>query len=611
MALQPMYPGMVNSPQTELASAIDDQQTMITLLDASVLPDPPNICTIGTGEDAETVLYTGKSGNNLTGVTRGFQGTARAWSQGAKVARLFTEYDYETLRQNLKGIVSPSVVYFEMENKYRAWQGVATDGNYIYVVTDRNEDFELENIISVYTMDGVFVSEKRHAYTGTDSAGRFMSFGDCSVIDGYLYVPVYNINSGGQVPYESKIVKYSLPDLVQVSEVDIGSGVAECITKHLDDFWVCYHDLAVIKRFASDFTLKNTYNLSQELGPEGGYQSIFWIDDFVYLNMHGSNEYGKAYAPGLDKYSFDGTNFTFVERIKPPTYGSGQGVSKFGDKFYWNDRPGNKVIITNGLKSGNLIPYSSESSSSVLLGSLGLGAEPGIHPTASGRRFLTVKGESNIGVVELASGQGDADNIPVGSVQYVDVNSTGQDKRVGNFAFYLEGATPNNRGGRAAIAIKPDNGNWLVERFTIHNDGIMEVYAQSSFRAYQNAAQSISAATNTKVLFQVKQYDNQNEYDTANSVFTAKRTGIYLVSVGVGLATSVSNRVILHIYKNGQVFATLNDTTTVAAQDASFTGSTIVTLNGGDYLEVILYTSNSVTCIADPSRTFFSVVKIA
>src|SRR5690606_29264219 len=99
---QIMYPGKVNSPQTELASAIDDEQTTIPLLDASVLPDPPNLCTIGTGEDAETVLYTGKSGNNLTGVTRGFQGTAKAWVQGTKVARNFTAYDYDALRENLE-----------------------------------------------------------------------------------------------------------------------------------------------------------------------------------------------------------------------------------------------------------------------------------------------------------------------------------------------------------------------------------------------------------------------------------------------------------------------------------------------------------------------------
>ena len=100
--MQTMYPGMPNSPQTELAQAIDDQQTTIPLLDASKLPPAPNLAVIGTDDTAETVLYTGVEGNNLTGVTRGFQGVARSWSAGAKVARNFTAYDYDALRENLE-----------------------------------------------------------------------------------------------------------------------------------------------------------------------------------------------------------------------------------------------------------------------------------------------------------------------------------------------------------------------------------------------------------------------------------------------------------------------------------------------------------------------------
>ncbi len=102
MPQQPMYTGKVNSPQTELASAIDDTQTTITVLDGSALPDAPNLLVIGGGEDAETILYTGKSGNDLTGVTRGFQGVAKAWGAGVKVGRFFTAYDYDALRGNIE-----------------------------------------------------------------------------------------------------------------------------------------------------------------------------------------------------------------------------------------------------------------------------------------------------------------------------------------------------------------------------------------------------------------------------------------------------------------------------------------------------------------------------
>jgi hypothetical protein len=96
-----LYPAMVNSPVTELAAAIDAVATTITVLNGAALPDAPNIATIGQGENAETVMYAAKSGNTLSSVTRGFQGTARTWPISSKIARNFTAYDYDTIRTML------------------------------------------------------------------------------------------------------------------------------------------------------------------------------------------------------------------------------------------------------------------------------------------------------------------------------------------------------------------------------------------------------------------------------------------------------------------------------------------------------------------------------
>ncbi|WP_315370867.1 phage tail protein [Paenibacillus xylanexedens] len=99
--LETMYPAAVNSRQTELAQAIDDTQTSFTVLDGSVLPLAPNLLTLGTDESAETVLYTGLSENEVTGVTRGFESTAKTWAAGVKLARYFTAYDHDTFRENI------------------------------------------------------------------------------------------------------------------------------------------------------------------------------------------------------------------------------------------------------------------------------------------------------------------------------------------------------------------------------------------------------------------------------------------------------------------------------------------------------------------------------
>ncbi|SLJ98096.1 MULTISPECIES: tail fiber protein [unclassified Paenibacillus] len=103
--LETMYPATANSRQTELAAAIDDTQTSITVLDGSILPDAPNELVIDpANENAETILYTGKTGNTLTGVTRGFEGVAQSWVAGTKIARFFTAHDFNTFKSNIEDL---------------------------------------------------------------------------------------------------------------------------------------------------------------------------------------------------------------------------------------------------------------------------------------------------------------------------------------------------------------------------------------------------------------------------------------------------------------------------------------------------------------------------
>jgi hypothetical protein len=106
MALQTMYPAIANSPGTELSAAITATATTITVVNGAALPAAPNVCTIGVDETAETVLYAAKSGNTLTGVTRGHGGTtAKAWASASKVARYFTAYDHDTFRANILDLI--------------------------------------------------------------------------------------------------------------------------------------------------------------------------------------------------------------------------------------------------------------------------------------------------------------------------------------------------------------------------------------------------------------------------------------------------------------------------------------------------------------------------
>jgi len=99
-----MYPGKVNSPITKLMNTINSIQTTMLVVDGTKLPDAPNLAVIGINDDAETILYTVKNGNELSGVTRGFQGVAKSWDANSNIARFFTAYDYDTLRENVDEI---------------------------------------------------------------------------------------------------------------------------------------------------------------------------------------------------------------------------------------------------------------------------------------------------------------------------------------------------------------------------------------------------------------------------------------------------------------------------------------------------------------------------
>lgn len=92
-----LYPGIAFSPQAELADNIGAADTIIKVTDISVFPDAPNLATIGTDEEGETILYAAKTADALSGCVRGVEGTARAWSAGELIGRNWTAKDHNDL----------------------------------------------------------------------------------------------------------------------------------------------------------------------------------------------------------------------------------------------------------------------------------------------------------------------------------------------------------------------------------------------------------------------------------------------------------------------------------------------------------------------------------
>lgn len=100
-----MYEGLAFSPQTTLTSAIGASEQVIPVADVSAFPDAPNYATIGGNDgDGETILYTAKTSNSLSGCTRGIEGTAKSWDSGEIISRNWTAKDHNVLIANLKAL---------------------------------------------------------------------------------------------------------------------------------------------------------------------------------------------------------------------------------------------------------------------------------------------------------------------------------------------------------------------------------------------------------------------------------------------------------------------------------------------------------------------------
>ena len=170
-----MYPAQANSPETSLSGALTAAGTTVNVVDGSVLPEAPNLLTIGAdGSTAETVLMTAKNGNVLT-VTRAQNGTtARAWSAGDVIARYFTAADQTAIQENIKKLnegkaekaASPTAGHFA---------GLDASGN----PTDSGKkpgDFAAANHTHTGKADKVTSATAGH-FAGLDSSGNLTDSG--------------------------------------------------------------------------------------------------------------------------------------------------------------------------------------------------------------------------------------------------------------------------------------------------------------------------------------------------------------------------------------------------------------------------------------------------
>ncbi|WP_312113525.1 C1q-like domain-containing protein [Brevibacillus reuszeri] len=136
----------------------------------------------------------------------------------------------------------------------------------------------------------------------------------------------------------------------------------------------------------------------------------------------------------------------------------------------------------------------------------------------------------------------------------------------------------------------------------------------SAFRATVAGAQSFDTQVNTKVNFNVEEYDLRDEYNSTTSTYVAKQSGLYMISSSVltNSQNTSSNRQILYVCRNGAPTATLYNS--MGGNSVSASGSTILHLKAGETVEIQLYSLQSISTLyrnSSPSTDhYFTISKI-
>ncbi len=100
MGLPDLYPAQVGSPYTTLAAPYTTGDTTLTVVDATKLPDAPNIVCLAGSASGE-FRYSGKDGNTLLGVVKLPGAPNATWPAGTFAFRGISAYDHASIVEHL------------------------------------------------------------------------------------------------------------------------------------------------------------------------------------------------------------------------------------------------------------------------------------------------------------------------------------------------------------------------------------------------------------------------------------------------------------------------------------------------------------------------------
>lgn len=263
-----------------------------------------------------TVGGTGPAGADGMGMTP--QAVGFTVAGGTTPKTLTVALDANVSGTNTGDQTIPHFLYYDsMISATGVLQGIASDGTHIYTTT-------ATMLYKYLIADGTLAaSQDISAYDPASTTHK----GDLCYYDGHLYI-------GSGYPAPGSVLKVLASDLSNVAVIPTqddhdASAVAR---DSAGNFWVTtYTGISAVTppriyKYSSTWVYQAVYDLEiVDTGGTWGYDGAEWIDGCLFVNIHEgitNNEY-------IDKYKFDGSTFTRVQRI-PHLLNSvncGQGIA--------------------------------------------------------------------------------------------------------------------------------------------------------------------------------------------------------------------------------------------------------------------------------------------
>jgi hypothetical protein len=150
---------------------------------------------------------------------------------------------------------------------------------------------------------------------------------------------------------------------------------------------------------------------------------------------------------------------------------------------------------------------------------------------------------------------------------------------------------------------------WIngLERMRIDSSGRVTMPYQSSFWAYLTASQTVSSG-NQLIAFNATSWDVGNNFNTSTNRFTAPVTGKYLfaATVATGGGAATQNYFGVQFYLNGTQYVVGGWNRQEATGYIVDSKTTLLSLNAGDYVTVIVESQNGFNVNYTTKGSFFT-----